>query len=87
MAVKPRKVVGKEVHSALPARLLVDDARGYINFFKDCEGGNPVSALSRWQLATILAKMLRPPIRNVTINIPVPFPFNNKHSLLTPSQC
>ena len=34
--------VGKVVHSALPARLLVDDTHDYI--LTDCEGGNPVSA-------------------------------------------
>ncbi len=30
------------MHSALPARLLVDDTHAYI--LTDCEGGNPVSA-------------------------------------------
>ena len=30
------------MHSALPARLLVDDTLAYI--LTDCEGGNPVSA-------------------------------------------
>ncbi len=30
------------MHSALPARLLVDDTHAYI--LMDCEGGNPVSA-------------------------------------------
>ncbi len=30
------------MHSALPARLLVDDTLAYI--LADCEGGNPVSA-------------------------------------------
>ena len=32
----------KDVHSASPARLLVDDTHAYI--LTDCGGGNPVSA-------------------------------------------
>ena len=35
--------IGEVVHSALLARLQVDDTHAYI--LKDCEGGNPVSAL------------------------------------------
>ncbi len=35
-------VGGKIVHSALPARLLVDNTHAYI--LTDCEGGYPVSA-------------------------------------------
>ncbi len=35
--------VGKEVHSALPARLQVDDTLAYI--LMDCEAGNPVYAI------------------------------------------
>ena len=39
---KTHKSQEGKVHSALPARLLVDDTHAYIHL--DCQGGNPVSA-------------------------------------------
>ena len=36
--------VGKVVHSALPARLLLADTNAYMYILTHCEGGNPVSA-------------------------------------------